>query len=180
MAYQSVAEILESLDETRARLQKRVEGLSLAQEKFQPSPDAWSVAEIVEHLTIFEERMLRIFAMMVKKAESATAQAAGQSFRPVSLDQFWERSQREKYVAPETVRPSGNVTVADALARMRRARAELHELRPKLESRDLSIMTYPHPAFGPLDLYQWLALIGMHEDRHLNQIESVIASPEYK
>jgi hypothetical protein len=180
MAYQSVAEILEAIDETRLRLRQRVEGLSAAQENFRPSPDAWSVAEIVEHLTIFEERMSRLFAMMIKKSESEAARAAGQSFRPVSLDQFIERSRKEKYTAPETVRPSGNVPVTDSLARMRRSRAELHQLRPHLESRDLSVMTYPHPAFGALDLYEWLALIGMHEDRHLSQIESVMSSPEFQ
>lgn len=179
MAYQSVGEILEAIDETRARLRQRVDGLSPAQEKFRSTPDAWSIAEIVEHLTIFEERMSRLFAMMVRKAEAAGVETGGQSFRPFSLDDVIERSLKEKYIAPEMVRPSGSVTVADSLARMLRSRAELHELRPQIESRDLSGMTYPHPAFGPLDLYQWLALIGMHEDRHLRQIESVMSAPEF-
>jgi hypothetical protein len=179
MAYKSVAEILEAIDETRARLRQRVEGLSPAQEKFRSSLDAWSIAEIMEHLTIFEERMTRLFSMMIRKAEAAGVEAAGQSFRPVSLDHIAERSLKEKYTAPEMVRPSGSVTVADSLSRMRRSRAELHELRPQIESRDLSGMTYPHPAFGPLDLYQWLALIGLHEDRHLRQIESIMSAPEF-
>ena len=182
MAYHSVAEILGAIDETRSRVQKRVEGLSPAQEKFRPSPDAWSIAEIIEHLSIIEGQLSRLFAMMVRKAESlgVAAQAGGRSFRPVSLDQFVERSLKEKYTAPETVRPSGNATVADSLARMRRSRAELHELRPKLEAIDLSSMTYPHPVFGPFDLYHWLAFIGVHEDRHLRQIESAMSSPEFQ
>lgn len=178
MAYHSVAEILEAIDETRGRLYDRVEGLSPAQAKFRPTPDAWSVAEIVEHLAIIEEQLSRLVVMMVKKAESAGAQAGGQSFRPFSLDQFIERSRKEKYIAPETVRPSGSLSLEDSLARMRRSRAELHELRPKLEAIDLASMTYPHPAFGPLDLSQWLAFIGVHEDRHLRQIETVMSSPE--
>lgn len=179
MAYHSVAEILEAIDETRTRLYNRVASLSPAQEKFRPTTDAWSIAEIVEHLAIMEERMSKLFVMMLKKADSAGAQGAGQSFRPVSLDQHVERSLREKYIAPETVRPSGNLSVEDSLARMRRSRAGLHELRPKLEAIDLASITYPHPAFGPLDLSQWLAFIGVHEDRHLRQIESVMSSPEF-
>lgn len=183
MAYHSVAEILEAIDETRARVSARVEGLSHEQEKFRPSPDAWSIAEIVEHLSIIEGQLSRLFAMMVKKAGSAVApeaQAEGQSFRPVDLSKFVERSLKEKYNAPETVRPSGEVAVADSLDRMRRSRAALHELRPKLESMDLSGATYPHPAFGPLDLYQWLAFVGVHEDRHLRQIEAAMSSPEFE
>lgn len=180
MAYHSVAEILEAIDETRSRVSKRVEGLSPAQEKFRPSPDAWSLAEIVEHLSIIEAQMARLFAMMVRKAESAGApQAADRSFRPVDLDHFVERSLKEKYTAPETVRPSGQVSIEDSLDRMRRSRAELHELRPKLETLDLSGLTYPHPAFGPLDIYQWLAFVGVHEDRHLRQLEAAMSSPEF-
>lgn len=179
MAYHSVTEILEAIDETRGRLYHRVEALSPAQEKFRPTPDAWSIAEIVEHLAIIEEQLSRLFVMMVKKASSTGApEAGGQDFRPVSLDQFVERSLREKYVAPETVRPSGNLSVEESLARLRRSRAELHNLRPKLEAIDLSSLTYPHPAFGPLDLSQWLAFIGVHEERHLRQIETVMSSPE--
>ena len=178
MAYQSVAEILEAIDETRKRLCHKVEALSPAQETFRPSPDAWSIAEIIEHLAIMEERMFRLFVMMVKKADSTEVQAGGRGFRPVSIDQHVERSLKEKYVAPETVRPSGNLRIEDSLARMRRSRAQLHELRPKLEAVDLASITYPHPAFGPLDISQWLAFIGVHEDRHLRQIESVMSSPE--
>ena len=181
MAYQSVADIFEKIDKTRERLYNRVEGLSPAQEKFRPTPDAWSIAEIVEHLGVMENRLSGLMKMMLKKAESASSEAGkgSQGFRPFSLDQHIERSLKEKYVAPETVRPSGNITVEESLAGLRSSRAALHELRPKLESIDLSTMTYPHPVFGPLDLYQWLAFIGVHEDRHLRQIESVLASPEF-
>ena len=181
MAYHSVAEIFDAIDETRSRLHTRVEGLSPAQEKFRPTPDAWSITEVIEHLSIMEERLSKLFDMMIKKAESANVQAGagGQGFCSFSLDPFIERSLKEKYVAPEVVRPSGHVPLADSLARMRRSRAALHELRPKLEAMDLSGLTYPHPAFGPLDLYQWLAFVGVHEDRHLRQIESIMASPEF-
>lgn len=175
MAYQSVAEIFEKIDETRARLYNRVDGLSPAQEKFRPTPDAWSVAEIVEHLSIMEQRLSGLLRMMLMKAETA---GDGQGFSPFSLDKHIERSLKEKYTAPETVRPSGGVSLADSLTGLRRSRAALHELRPKFEARDLSHMTYPHPVFGPLDLYQWLAFIGIHEDRHLRQIEAVLSSPE--
>jgi hypothetical protein len=181
MAYQSVAEIFETIDETRERLYNRVEGLSPAQEKFRPTPDAWSIAEIVEHLSIMEKRLSSLMKMMLMKAESAGGEAGevGQGFRPFSLDQHIERSLKEKYIAPETVRPSGNLTVGEMLEGLRRSRAALHELRPKFESMDLSNMTYPHPVFGPLNLYHWLAFIGIHEDRHLRQIESVLSSPEF-
>ena len=33
-------------------------------------------------------------------------------------------------------------------------------------------MLYPHPTFGPLNLYQWLAFVGIHQSRHRRQIEA--------
>ncbi|MGH9901771.1 MAG: DinB family protein, partial [Pyrinomonadaceae bacterium] len=95
------------------------------------------------------------------------------------VEQFVERAKTEKYTSPEVVRPGGGVSVADSLARMRQTRAALSELRPRLERADLSAARYPHPAFGPLDLYQWLAFIGLHEARHLGQIEALTNSPSY-
>jgi hypothetical protein len=32
---------------------------------------------------------------------------------------------------------------------------------------------FPHPAWGPLNLYQWLAFVGAHEARHLAQISAL-------
>jgi hypothetical protein len=181
MIYHSVAEIFDSIDETRVRLNQRLAGLTAEQENFRPASGGWSISEIAEHLSILEARLLRMMTVMITKAESADPQPEGEArgFQPVSLDQFVERSLTEKYVAPETVRPQGAISVSDALERLRQSRAGLNVLRPRIEASDLTGARYSHPAFGPLNLYQWLVLIGVHEDRHLRQIEALISSPEY-
>jgi hypothetical protein len=176
MNYTSVAQIFETIDETRERLYQKVEGLTDEQANAHTNKSAWSVTDIMEHLTIMEDRLARMMKMMLMKAEGASADSNGGTIeiKPFSLDQFIERSQGEKYVAPEAVRPSGSVHLEDLLARMRASREELRALQPRIEATDLSMVTYPHPAFGPLDFYQWLAFIGLHERRHLSQIESVL------
>lgn len=181
MIYHSVAEIFASIDETRGRLQQRLAGLSAAQENFRAAAGDWSIAEIVEHLATLEERLLKLMTMMVKKAESeGERRTADSSFAPVSLDRIAERSRKEKYTAPEAVQPRGGISISDSLQRMQQSRAELSALRPHLEATDFSSVRYPHPAFGPLDLYEWLLMIGFHEERHLRQIEALMASPEYQ
>ena len=182
MIYKSVAEIFDSIDETRGRLRDRLNGLSAEQEKFRSASGGWSIAEIVEHLAILEERLLGLLTVMVSKAENAGLKrdAENAHFNPVSLDEIIERSLKEKYTAPETVKPQGNASVQDSLERLRQSRASLRALQPRLEATDLTSARYPHPAFGPLDAYQWLVVIGMHEDRHLRQIETLMASPEYQ
>ena len=178
MIYTRVADIYKAIDETRERLYKRVEGLNQEQARARRDANAWSATEIVEHLTIMEDRLVRMMKVMLTKAEGASAKSdrATVKIKPFSLDEFVARSRNEKYIAPEAVRPSGSVRLADLLVRLRQSRVELRALRPRIEATDLSAVTYPHPAFGPLNCYQWLAFIGLHEERHLRQLESVMAA----
>jgi DinB superfamily len=174
MTYTSVAQIIEEINKTRERLYRHVEGLTDEQAQARPHPDAWTTAEIVEHLSLIESRLLRMMTVMLTKAESArnAAAAAPVEMKPFTLDEFIERGRTEKFDAPEAVRPAGTASLTDSLARLRRSREELLGLRPRMEATDLSSVTYPHPAFGPLNFYQWLAFIGLHEERHLRQAKS--------
>lgn len=179
MIYNSLSEIFDVMDETRARLRARLDHLSSSEENARPSPDAWSVKEIAEHLAIIEERLSKLFPVMVTKAEAGGLQRRpDQPFRPVSVESMVERSKREKYRAPDEVRPTGAGSVADSINRLNRSREAIQALRPRLEALDLTSVTYPHPAFGQLSAYQWLIFLGAHEDRHLRQIESVMSSVE--
>lgn len=178
MTYNSVAEIFEQIDEIRQRLCSRVEGLSDEQANARPAPEAWSVSEILEHLSIIETLMVRNIRGMLAKTEAVGRAGDGGpvKMRPFSMERFVERARGEKYTAPEMARPTGKVPLADSLARLRRTREELRNLQPRMEAADLSEAKFPHPAFGPLDAYQWLAFVGLHEGRHLRQIESVLSA----
>ena len=179
MIYNSLSEIFDAMDRTRARLRARLEGIKSAEESVRPSTAAWSVAEIAEHLAIIEERLSTLFPVMLTKAEAGGLhRSADQPFHPISVESMIERSKREKYTAPETARPTGAVSIADSLTRLERSREAIRRLRPRLEALDLTNVTYPHPAFGALSAYQWLIFLAAHEDRHLRQIESVMASPQ--
>lgn len=177
MAYESVAEMYEAIDAARGRLVASVEGLSAEQASFRSAPDGWSITEIMEHLSLVEHSVARLFHVMLAKAEAAGATraegAAGAAFAPVSIEQFVEALRERKLQAPDAARPGGEVSIADALARLRESRATLHNLRARLELVDGAAVRYPHPAAGPLDLYQWLLFIGAHEERHLKQIEAL-------
>ncbi|MEA2174377.1 MAG: hypothetical protein QOD00_1969 [Blastocatellia bacterium] len=181
MIYHSVTEIFDAIDKTRGRLYERVGTLSQEQEQFRPATDEWSVREIVEHLAILEESLSKLLRVMLSKVEAAARQDGAsaeptQAMEPFTLDHYIERSLKEKYQAPESVRPSGSLPLSMLLERLRESRALLRSLQPRLEATDLSLSLYPHPVFGPLNAYQWLALIGMHEERHLRQIESHISA----
>jgi hypothetical protein len=174
MDFRSVSEVYEHIDHTRARLLAAVEGLSEEQQSFSPAPDRWSVAQLCEHLSIVEGNVATLLDKLLAKAEeSGTGGATSGAFEPISIEEFVERSRVVKFEAPERIRPTGALSVADSLARLSESRAALHALRPRVERADGRALRFPHPAWGPLDLYQWLLFVGAHEDRHLAQIEAL-------
>lgn len=178
MMYNSVPEIYEAIDATRGRLYERVSSLSEEQETARVGEGSWSVREILEHLAIMEERLSKMMGMMLAKAEGAegaAAGAAGKAMQPFTLDHFRERAAGQKFQAPEFVRPAGELPLAALLERLRASRNGLREMQQRMEAADLSGLSYPHPAFGPLNPYQWLAFIGLHEERHLAQINALLA-----
>ena len=193
MIYQSISDIYAANDTVRRQLAARVENLGEAQRTFRPGADAWSIAEIVDHLSKIEQQMVQLIGMLLRKCEGAAVassavtasderEAAAErapGFQPFSLDAFVEQVRDEKLTAPEQVRPSGNVPLAEALANLRRTRAAIEDLRPRLEATDLSAATFPHPFFGEFNAAQWLAFIGIHEGRHLRQIENLLAAPGF-
>ncbi len=176
MDFNSVPEIFEHIDRTRARLYTTVEGLSEEQLAYSPAPDRWCVAELIEHLSIVESGVVRVVERLLSNAEEAeasdTSTVNAGTFEPVSVEEFVERARGVKLEAPERVRPTG-LPLADSLTRLKDSRAALHALRPRIDRADGRALRFPHPAWGPLDLYQWLLFVGAHEDRHLAQIEAL-------
>jgi hypothetical protein len=198
LIYQSIADIYAANDTVRRRLTERVENLSEAQQSFRPAEGAWSITEIIDHLSLIEGSMVQLIDRLLRKGEGAKAAsgagdgggdsvggdaqtAAGKSpFQPFSFDHFIEQVKDVKLTAPERVRPGGNVSLADALTNLQRTRAGIEAMRPRLETADLGAATYPHPAFGEFNPAQWLAFIGLHERRHLRQIENLLAAPGFE
>ncbi|HEX8560390.1 MAG TPA: DinB family protein [Pyrinomonadaceae bacterium] len=174
MQFNSVSEIFDDIDGSRERLLRSVEGLSGEQQRFRPAPDRWSAAQLCEHLASVEWSVVKLLSKLLGKAEeSGAARAEGAAFEPVSIAEYVERIRDVRLEAPETVRPGDSTPMADALEAMRGAREALHALRPRIERADGHAVRFPHPAFGPLNLYQWLLFVGAHESRHLAQLEAL-------
>ena len=174
MRFNSVGEIFDEIDGARARLLRAVETLSEEHQSFRPSADRWSAAQLCEHLATVEGNVVGLLTRLLDKSEeSGAARADGAGFEPVSIEEFVERSRGVKYEAPERLQPGDSTPLHVSLAALASSRAALHGLRPRLERADGHSARFPHPAWGPLNLYQWLLFVGAHEGRHLAQIEAL-------
>lgn len=174
MNYQTISEIYEANDKIREKLRETVSNLSDEEADFLPEGAKWTVRHIVEHVSMVEGGMTRVFAKILREAEKAGAKAAGEA--KIS-DEFLQKlawGREQKFEAPERVHPSGQLSIGESLAKLDENRRRLEELRPLFESVECSEFKFPHPAFGPLTAHEWLALLGGHEARHLKQIREIL------
>lgn len=175
MIYHSVAEIYEAIDITRSRLKQRLSELTDEQKSLRAGENGWSAAEIVEHLATVEYGVIRLASKLLSEAETAGAAASdGTLDPPVSFVEQAQSIKDKKLQAPERVHPKGARNIEESFARLDENRRALNDLRPRIEAADVSAPKFPHPFFGDLNLYQWLAMVGMHEARHLRQIEQIV------
>ena len=180
LTYESVTQILDMVGRVHERLFSKVEGLSESQQTYRPDEESWSIAEIMEHLAIVHEGMGKVTSKIIREAEASgsTARSDG-TIGPVSME-FLRELADQKFHAPDERSPCRR---SENRGFCREAQEQLHET-PQHETEDRSLQTlsgptFPHNAFGPLNGYQWLALIGLHESKHLEQIKAIQASPGF-
>jgi len=175
MIYHSIADIFAANEQAQGKFLAAVSNLSDAQENFRPADGQWTIAEIAEHVGIVNDGFLRLAHKLLKEAEAAgNPPVADLNLGHTALDENGE--QPPPFRAPDRVHPQGGVRIADSLAKMRAALDGLAEIRSRLEAVGLSETSFPHPLFGPLNAYQWMILLGEHEDRHRGQIERLKAA----
>ena len=156
-------ELLQRLDNAREGLIAAVSGLSESQANFKPSPEAWSVANIVEHLATVEDFVVMRIEKMVSEPDDGNFKDSD----IILFDKVADRS--SKFQAPDCVQPSGK-TVASSLERLTATRAKIVDLIRSAPDGHFRKHSMPHPVFGPLDGHQWIVAAAGHCTRHTRQI----------
>jgi uncharacterized damage-inducible protein DinB len=137
----------------------------------QPAPDAWSVAQVITHLAMAEEKAL---AYLDKKMEVRKHGPVGLSapFRLWFLNTVIRLPL--KYKAPAIVAdiPSTSYGVAaDRWAAIRlRTRSRYQDLDEKLLGHDL----YKHPIVGKFSPAQGMRFMAEHVKHHEHQIQRIL------
>jgi hypothetical protein len=84
-----------------------------------------------------------------------------------------------KKTAPEILQPTGNISLEKSVENLRQTREALLALKPRILVRDFTPVIYSNEAVGTLNLYQWIAFVGFHEQRHVAQITDLISSETF-
>jgi hypothetical protein len=165
-------EMLRHLDANRVVLRAAVDAVPPSLREIRPSPDRWSVAEVLEHLTRVEEALTRFLGAKLSEARAAGLLRPESDSSPIAglLDHDMILDRRRSVTAGERVLPRGEMDSATALGALESARTKLREVVLGVDGLTLDVFTLPHPALGPINGYQWFLFIGSHEARHAAQI----------
>lgn len=174
MNYQTIAEIYDANDKIRDNLKQVLGDVTAEQAGNFPNGEKWSIANIVEHLSMVDYGMMRISAKLLNAAKEKGETSNGEAHISSDFLQKIAGARDMKVEAPETVVPSGDRSIEESLSKMDENRKGLNELRPLFEKVGCDGFTFPHPAFGQLNSNEWLALLGGHEARHTAQIERLL------
>ena len=159
------------LEMTAAWLADEVTGLTAAQIAFQPDTDAWSIAQVVDHLVVVAPIYWRDLQAALERPAGARTSAMSDA------DVLWygiDRTRREQAIPGE--RPAGDLRdMPAALATYRKHHDRLLQYI-RTTTDDLRGHVVPRQA---CDAYQWALLISTHEQRHILQIREIKANPRF-
>lgn len=165
---------LAELERTRAGVIEATKGLSEAQWKFKPAPDRWSVAEVLEHITVTEGFLLE----STQKAMQAPAGKPDRDYESTDKLVLTSISSREqRFKAPAPVQPAARWPPQETLDRFQKVREQAIEFMKTTQG--MRDHVTDSPLKQPLDAYQWLLFISGHCDRHTKQILEVKADPGF-
>ena len=158
------------LTETHENMMNTLDGLSEAQLNFKSSPEAWSIAECVEHLTISENT----FSEMLQGTLAAAPDESMRANVTMSDDEIYAMiSSREKKVTTsEPFEPSGKFgTHEETLTALTAKRTEHIEYLSTTE--DDFRNHFKEMPFGTIDAYQMVLFMAGHTERHTKQMQEV-------
>lgn len=159
------------LEMTSSWLRDEVSRLSDAQLNFKLKPDAWSVLNVVEHLTIAEPQYWQWLNEAVKMpAGDKPAEAKDEGILWYGID----RTERAK-TADERAAKGDLKDAKKGLADFTKLRSAMIEMARSTEE-DLRGRRFKG---GNMDVYQWFLMISTHSQRHILQIREIKASPGF-
>ncbi len=174
--HQNLTDVFASLDASRVALRQAMHAVPESARLERPGPDRWSPVEIVEHLSLVEQRFSALVGGKIAEALSAGLAPESQPRTPLpERIQTMLADRTGKRTAPEAAIPAGGLSEAAAGAAADRARAGFRAAVLSADGMALSQVIHEHPFFGPLNVYQWVELIAAHEMRHVAQLREAAA-----
>jgi hypothetical protein len=169
-----IREVLDYLVTAKVHLREAVEAVPPRAIDARPSPERWSVPEVLEHLALVNTGIVKLVATKVARAREAGLGPDRETSSVIwTLDVSRAIDRRERNTAPERTRPRQGLTAGAAWDAVDASHAALREAVLAGDGLAFGELSHPHPFLGTLNLYQWVAFAAAHEFRHAAQIREI-------
>jgi hypothetical protein len=167
---------LKRLDKVHEKLTATVAPLAEGLFARQPADGGWSVAQILQHLCLVEERVIKDLEKALSRPPRKVSFV--RRFVPTSI----VSSRLVRVKAPQAVNPESKAGLEEviapgkdeAIANYNRARNDLKNLCATQGNDRFRQIVFKHPFLGEIDGVAAVSFIGYHELRHYKQIREVL------
>ena len=168
-----IEELISYIADCRRDLRAAAESVPRDRWSVTPGESRWSVDDVLEHLFVVEKRIAGVLERNIAEAKQAglareTDDAS--QIHGMRLDRYLDRNAK---IVSRTPLPRAGMSPDAALDALDQSRAALTAAVQTGDGFALGTVSAPHPAFGPLNLYEWIGFVGAHERRHAAQIREI-------
>ncbi len=160
--------IIQRLDATHERLLATITTIDEESFSRRPSENNWSIAEVVHHLCLVEERVIKDLEKALLKPPRNLPFV--RRLVPISIVAF--RLIRVK--APQAVTPTNPPLKEEAIHNFNAAREKLKAICASHGRQRLNQTVFKHPFLGEINGVATISFVGYHEQRHYKQIREII------
>jgi hypothetical protein len=154
-----------NLFETRNRLLNEIRPFRFDEFNQRPDQNNWSAAQVCDHLILVEKAFTKAIVYGLKK----------ENIKIEQKDISFIMDRKKKIDAPEIVIPNSEpIEVQQVIDRLSESRSELLTVLNTIKDSSILAEKYArHPIFGKIPLDQWIELLYLHEERHIEQIKEI-------
>jgi len=153
-------------------LLQRLDSLTGEKLSFKVGPDKWSIVEVVEHLVIAEEGLVKELSTNIP--DSTLDPEAKTPDKHQIVIKVMERD-IEVDVPHESLEPHGRIALEDLLNQWKNYREKLPVLLTEIKPEKQEDPVFRHPYGGPLDISDTLQFFEVHFDNHMRHIDRILA-----
>lgn len=169
--------IVDYMVETRDHVFKAVKGLTADQLNFKSSPEAWSIAECVEHIAITETGLFSWMEVSLAETADPAKLAELKMTNEQVVAMITDRS--NKFKTNESSTPKNSFGSCDDSLKEFKAKRDAHIEFMKTTEADMHNHMVTLPNGLSMDSYHMVVFMAAHTKRHTLQIEEVMGDANF-
>lgn len=169
-----VQRLVNEIAVARQELLRAVEHVPAAQGAFQPAPDAWSIAQVLEHLVWAELGGLNSMMSAIEAwRRGQPVWTDANPNRGKTIEEIIRATWRKKETAPESAGPTMGGPLPYWTALFQASHHVVERVAEEIQADELDDVIYPHFLSGPLTMRQRLEFLRYHMQHHMPQVEAL-------